>query len=68
MQHLSRLKEKVSLWRGLEERTSTLLELTDLAIDDGDTSLEGQLVEETEQVSRDLDREEFNLIFAGPLR
>ncbi|MCE2462927.1 MAG: peptide chain release factor 2 [Dehalococcoidia bacterium] len=66
MQHLSRLKEKVSLWRDLEERTSTLLELTDLAIDDGDTSLEGQLIEETEQVSRTLDLEEFNLIFSGP--
>ncbi len=66
MQHLSRLKEKVSLWRGLEERASTLLELTDLAMDDGDTLLEGQLIEETEQVSRTLDREEFNLIFSGP--
>ncbi len=66
MQHLARLKEKVDLWRGLGEKTSTLLELTDLAIDDGDDSLEDQLREETGQVARALDHEEFNLIFSGP--
>lgn len=66
MQHLSRLKERVELWRGLEERTSSLLELTDLAIDDGDDSLEDQLRSETEDAWRILDREEFNLTLSGP--
>ena len=65
MQRLARLKEKAELWRGLEERTVSILELTDLAIDEGDSSLEEQLRAETEEISRVLEREQFQLILSG---
>ena len=66
MQRLSRLKETVEVWSGLADRTRSLRELTDLAIDEGDFSLEEQLRAETEQLSRDLVREEFQLTLSGP--
>ena len=65
MQHLARLKGQVELWRDLEGRTSSLLELTDLAIDEGDGSLEEQLRTETEEVSRALEQKEFQLTLSG---
>lgn len=66
MQQLARLKERVGLWRGLEERNSSLLELTELSIAERDTSLEDQLRSETEEVSRELEQEELNLTLSGP--
>ena len=65
MQHLARLKEQVELWQGLGERTAALLELTDLAIHEGDGSLEEQLRAESEEVSRILEQEEFQLTLSG---
>ena len=66
MQRLSRLKETVEVWRGLADRTRSLRELTDMALDEGDFSLEEQLRAETEELSRQLVREEFQLTLAGP--
>lgn len=66
MQQLARLKERVELWRGLEEHSSSLLELTELAIADGDSSLEDQLRSETEEIFQALAQEELNLTLSGP--
>ena len=66
MQHLSRLKERAALWRDLESRTKPLLELTELAIADGDSSLEPQLRQETDEISSMLAREELQLTLSGP--
>ena len=66
MQQLARLKDRVDLWRGLEERSTSLLELTELAIAEGDSSLEDQLRSETEEISRDLEQEELTLTLSGP--
>ena len=66
MQRLARLKETVELWRELAGHTESLLELTDLAIVEGDTSLEHQLRSETEEVARALEQEEFKLTLSGP--
>ena len=66
MQHLARLKEQVVLWHGLQKRATSLLELTDLAIDEGDNSLEEQLRLETDEVSHMLEQEEFQLTLSGP--
>ena len=63
---MARLKERVDLWRELGARTSSLLELTDLAIDEGDDSLEDHLRAEEQEISRILDREEFQLTLSGP--
>ena len=66
MQRLARLKESVELWRDLAERTTSLLELTDLAIDEGDGSLDEQLRAEAAEVSRILEIEEFQLTLSNP--
>ena len=66
MQQLARLKDRVDLWRGMEERSTSLLELTELAIAEGDSSLEDQLRSETEEIFRDLEQEELTLTLSGP--
>ena len=66
MQRLARLKETVEVWRDLAYRARSLLELTDLAIEEGDASLEDQLRSEAEELHRTLVREEFQLTLSGP--
>ena len=66
MQRLAWLRERVGLWRDLEERTATLIELTDIAISDGDSSLEEQLRAEVEDLDRILDGQELELTLSGP--
>ena len=66
MQELGRLKDTVSLWRGIEGRGNGLLELTELAIAEDDFSLEEQLTAEVAELARDLAREEVVLTLSGP--
>ena len=66
MQVLGRLKESVTLWRGLEDQAATLLGLTELAIEDGDDSLEPQLAADASALAKTLAREEIALTLAGP--
>jgi len=66
MQLLGRLKDTVSLWRDLESRSQNLLELTDLALAEGDPSLQEQLEEESTELSKALALEEINLTLTGP--
>ena len=66
MQELGRLKDTVSLWRGIEGQGNSLLELTELAIAEDDFSLEEQLTHEVAQLARDLAREEVVLTLSGP--
>ena len=66
MQHLARLKETVELWVGLAKRASSSMELTDLAIEDGDVSLEEQLKADAREISQVLEREALQLTLSGP--
>ena len=66
MQQMGRLRDTVTLWRGMESRSRDLLELTELAIEEGDTSLEEQLEADAESLNRDLEREEVKLTLSGP--
>ena len=66
MQELGRLKDTISLWRGIEGRGNGLLELTELAIAEDDFSLEEQLTAEVAELARDLAREEVVLTLSGP--
>ena len=66
MQELGRLKDTVSLWRGIEGQGNSLLELTELAIAEDDFSLEEQLTAEVAKLVRDLAREEIVLTLSGP--
>ena len=66
MRQLGRLRDTVTLWRGLESRSSDLLEITELAIEEGDTSFEKQLEADAEVLTADLSREEMKLTLSGP--
>ena len=66
MQHLARLKERAELWRGLEKRTASLLELTDLSVEEGDASLETDMRAEVQEISLVLEKQEFQLTLSGP--
>ena len=66
MQQLGRLKDAVELWRGLQSQAGSLLELTELALSEGDDSLQEQLQVEVGQISQSLAREEVNLTLSGP--
>ena len=66
MQQLGWLKDSVELWQGLQSQTGSLLELTELALSEGDDSLQDQLEEEVAQISLSLAREEVNLTLSGP--
>ena len=66
MQELGRLKDTVSLWRGIEGQGNSLLELTELAIAEDDFSLEEQLTAEVAKLVRDLAHEEIVLTLSGP--
>jgi len=61
-----RLKETVSLWRGMESQAATLLELTELAEEDGDETMLAQIAGDASLLSRQLSREEIALTLAGP--
>jgi len=65
MQQLGRLKDTVTLWRGLQSRASNLLELTQLALEEGDDSLQDQLEAEAEEIAAVLGREEIKLTLSG---
>jgi peptide chain release factor 2 len=66
MRRLGRLKDTVALWRDLQSRSRTLLELTDMALEEGDYSLEDELEVEAGEIARTLGREEINLTLSGP--
>ena len=66
MQQLGRLKDEVSRWRDLQAQAGSLLELTDLALTEGDYSLQDQLEAETGDIVKTLAQEEINLTLSGP--
>ena len=66
MQRLARLKDTVETWRGLEKSAGSLLELVELAIQEGDDTLEELLRSECRELSEELERQEFLLTLAGP--
>ncbi len=66
MQQLGRLKDTVSLWRGLESSSQNLVELTEMALAENDSSLQEQLEAESEELTKTLAKEEINLTLSGP--
>ncbi len=63
---MARLKEQADTWRGLNSRTAALLELADLAVAEGDTSLDDQLRSEAGQIVSALEDQEIQLTLSGP--
>ena len=66
MQRLARLKDTVETWRGLEKSAVSLLELVELAIQEGDDTLEELLRSDCRELSAELERQEFLLTLSGP--
>ena len=66
MRQLGRLKETVGLWRGLAAEAATLLELTELELEEGDDSLLEQISSDTLNLAKTLAKEEIALTLAGP--
>ena len=66
MRRLGRLKDTVSLWRNLAAEAATLLELTELELEEGDDSLLEQIGSDALQLSMTLAKEEIALTLAGP--
>ena len=66
MQKMGRLRDAVTIWRGLESRSTELLEFTELAIAEDDSSLEEQLESDAASLVRELEREEIKLTLSGP--
>jgi peptide chain release factor 2 len=62
MQELTRLKERVGAWRGLERRVRDALELAEL----GDESLRADLEKETAAVEADVSRMDLDALLSGP--
>ena len=65
MQRLARLKESIDTWRNLEQLAHSLLELTEMALAEGESSLADSIQEESQEMVRQLDRLEFELVFSG---
>ena len=65
MQQLGRLKDQVTLWRTLRSDAASALELTELALEEGDDSIQEQLEAEAAVLARSLEREEINLTLSG---
>jgi peptide chain release factor 2 len=65
MQKLARLKEMVETWRTLERRISDLRELWQLASEEQDAQVAGQVASEAVELTDRLASLEFQLMFSG---
>ena len=65
MRRLANLQESVAMWRNLDKRTSSLLELIDLASQEHDLSLQESFVEELGSLEPLLNDLEVELLFSG---
>ncbi len=66
MQVLGRTKDTVATWQGLRSQTHSLKELTELAMEEQDQSIQAELEEEARQIASTLAREEIDLTLSGP--
>jgi peptide chain release factor 2 len=65
MQRLTRLKQEIDQWQGLESRISTALELYELAEAEDDHSLRDEIEAEYQRALADLDAREIQLLLGG---
>ena len=65
MRRLAGITEETRLWRDLERRAESLGELVDLSLTEGDSSLEGHISAELEEIWGKLNNLEFHLSLSG---
>ena len=66
MQQMGRLRDTLSLWREFESRCRDLIELTDLAIEENELSIQEELETGAAELGLELAREEIKLTLSGP--
>ena len=66
MQQMGRLRDTLSLWREFESRCRDLIELTDLAIEENELSIQEELEAGAAELGLELAREEIKLTLSGP--
>lgn len=65
MQRLSSLRDHVATWRGLSHRANDLVELLELAAEEGDTEIESAAAADAEAIEKELNALEFQLQLSG---
>ena len=66
MRRLTRLKGTVRTWTDLRDQGTSLLELVEMSLEEGDDSLAPQLTEESDSFFSDLRDKEMELTLSGP--
>ena len=66
MRQMGHLRDTVTLWGGLDSRCRDLLELTELAIEEEDFSIQEELETAAAGLAQELAREEVRLTLSGP--
>ena len=65
MRRLAELRDTVESWQGFQMRAQSLLELVQMAQEEGDASLEAALEEEAESLESELRKLEFDVVFSS---
>jgi peptide chain release factor 2 len=65
MSQISSRKRQSERWRGLESETRELLELSKLALEQSEGSLIGDIKKQREDITKRLERHEFELLLSG---
>ena len=65
MRQLSAIKEETESWLEIKRKVDELVELIDISMEEGDTSLEEGIHSEVDQVASYLEKLEFQLILGG---
>jgi len=66
MRHLTSLQDEVALWRGLEQRALDLDEMLQLANEEGEESIIGEVAHDATRLLHELDKLELSLVLSGP--
>ena len=66
MRRLAQLKDTVRTWTDLRDQVTSLLELVEMSLEEGDDSLASQLTEESDSFFADLRDKEMELTLSGP--
>ncbi len=66
MQRMAGLKESAETWRSIAARAKDAAGLADLALQEGDASMEEGLQADVASIGTDLRKLEFQLVFSGP--
>ena len=66
MQRIAALREEVGLWRSLATRVADSLELIELISSEDDETMVADIAREVDSLERELEQQEFLLLFSGP--